>query len=159
MGGGFNSHAMPKTPKTPADPEVKVPPPPVVMAVLILLLCVVAATVKYTFYPDPPAAWSQLHAQPGLPLAEVNRILAESGAVIGAIKAVEGGSAESWLAQHRTGSWQIIVHFKQTPAGLVYASEEIRCDITHFPGFTRTWGYPEGAAGVVAGPAAVVRGK
>ncbi|OYW74400.1 MAG: hypothetical protein B7Z37_18045 [Verrucomicrobia bacterium 12-59-8] len=145
---------MPKLPKIPADSDEKIPPtPPAVMAVLIVvLLCLMGATFKYTFYPNPPPAWSKIHDTPAMPMADVNKILSESGAVIDTIKAVPGGSVETWQKSHRTGTWQIIVNLKQTPAGAVYASEQVRCDISNFPSFTRTWEYPEPAPGSSLAP-------
>ena len=135
---------MSQPPKTPADSDEKLPPtPPAVMAVLVLILLgLMAATFKYTFYPVLPAAWSKIHETPAMPMADVNKILSDSGGIIDSIKAVPGGSIETWKKPHRTGTWQITVNLKNSPAGVVYASEQVRCDITHFPSFTRTWDYP-----------------
>lgn len=135
---------MPKPPQIPADSDEKLPPtPPAVMAVLILILLgLMAATFKYTFYPVMPAAWSKIHETPAMPMADVNKTLSDAGAIIDFIKAVPGGSVETWKKPHRTGTWQITVNLKNTPAGVVYASEQVRCDITHFPSFTRIWDYP-----------------
>ena len=80
-------------------------------------------------------------------MAEVNRILSESGAIIDSVKAKPDGSVETWNLKHRTGSWKIIVNLKKTPEGVVYDSETVTCDISHLPSFTRTWEYPVGGVG------------
>ena len=135
---------MPKPTQTAADTDKLPPTSPKVMSVLIvLLLILVFATGKATFYPKPPVLWSSIHEKPNLPIDDVNRILLESHALLGSVKTEEGGASETWQLNHRTGTWSLQVNFKKTPEGLVYDSEQVRCDISNFPSFTRTWDYPE----------------
>lgn len=138
-----------KTAKTAAasDKDEKLPPtPPGVMAVLIVILIgLMFATYRACFYPSPPAAWQTIHEKPDLPMTQVNEILSKSGATIDSIKPQPDGTLETWQLKHRTGTWTIEVRLKKTPAGVVYSSEQVRCYITNFPSFTRTWDYPAAA--------------
>ena len=136
---------MSQLPKTPTDPDEKVPPtPPAVMAILILVLIgLMIATGRAALYPPMPPTWKTIHETPAMPMAEVNRILSESGAIIDSVKAKPDGSIETWNLKHRTGTWKITVDLKKTPEGVVYSSETVRCDISNLPSFTRTWEYPE----------------
>lgn len=133
---------------TASDKDEKLPPtPPAVMAVLIIILIgLMFATYQAYFYPSLPATWKAIHEKPDLPMTQVNDILSKSGATIDSIKPLPEGTLETWQLKHRTGTWTIEVRLKKTPAGVVYGSEQVRCYITNFPSFTRTWDYPATAA-------------
>jgi hypothetical protein len=117
---------------------------PVVLAVLILVLIgLVCATVKMTFYPSQPAALDRLHDPKGLSVADANELLSKSGAILDSVKAGVDTTTETWTYKHRTGSWGILVHFSKTAAGDVIDHVQMRCDVSNFPSFTRTWDYPK----------------
>lgn len=140
---------------TASDSEDKLPPtPPGVMAVLIVILIgLMFATYRAYFHPSPPATWKTIHEKPDLPMTQVNEILSKSGATIDSIKPFPDGTLETWQLKHRTGTWTMEVKLKKTPSGLVYASEQVRCYITNFPSFTRSWDYPATSTTSAATPA------
>jgi hypothetical protein len=138
-----------------ADPDSLPPTSPKTMAVLILILiCLIIATAKAAFAPGQPAAWSRLHAPAAISVADANKLLSDSGAVIENIKPSADITTETWNMQHRTGRWTILVRFAKTPKGDVIQSVQIRCEISHLPSFTRTWDYPEPTASAQPTPAA-----
>ena len=114
------------------------------MAVLItILLILMGLTAQKSLYPTPPKAWERVHSAPALPMADVNKMLSDSGAIIESVKALPDGTVENWQLRHRTGQWKLTVNLKKTPAGVMYRSSTITCEISHLPSFTRTWEYPE----------------
>ena len=128
-----------------ADPDSLPPTSPKTMAVLILILiCLMAATFKAAFYPSPPSSWKSLQDPHAQSVADTNTLLSKSGAVIESIKPAADITTETWGMKHRTGTWTILVCFKKTPKGDAVQSIHIRCEISHFPAFTRTWDYPPG---------------
>ncbi len=106
---------------------------------VVLLLGLVAVTVKMAVYPAPPKGWMSLHEKADLPMEEVNRVLTESGARIAPVKMMESGSVETWELPNRVGMWTMVVTLKKTPAGMVYAGDEVRYEIERVPSLTRRW--------------------
>ncbi|MDI1313269.1 hypothetical protein [Prosthecobacter sp.] len=133
-----------------ADPDSLPPTSAKTMALLVLLLIgLIIATAKASLYPSQPATWEQLHNPRANSLADTNRILTESGAIIEAFKASQATSTETWNMKHRTGTWTILVRYTKSPAGDAVQSIQIRREISHLPSFTRTWDYPEPSASAV----------
>ncbi len=127
-----------------ADPDSLPPTSPKTMAVLILILIgLIIATAKASLYPSQPASWERLHTPHANSLADTNRILTESGAIIEAFKASQSTTTETWNMKHRTGNWTILVRYSKSPAGDAVQSIQIRREISHLPSFTTTWDYPE----------------
>lgn len=132
--------------KKTADPDSLPPTSPKTMAVLIvILLGLMAATFKVALYPSPPAAWARLHEPATLSVADANKLLSDSGAVIESIKSADSITTETWNMRHRTGQWTILVCFSKTPKGDVIQSVHIRNEISRLPTFTRTWDFPPGS--------------
>ncbi len=114
------------------------------MTILVLvLLGLMALTAKLSLYPTMPAEWVKVFNTPQMPMAEVNKQLAESHAVMDSVKAGVDDTVETWSLKHRTGSWSAKVTLVKSDKGVVFGNAEVRCDVTNLPSFARTWVFPE----------------
>ncbi|WP_395753834.1 hypothetical protein [Prosthecobacter sp.] len=128
-----------------AKNDDKLPPTPAwVMTILILVLLGLAAvTTKLALYPSMPAEWKKIFNTPQMPMADVNKQLAESHAVMESVKAALDDTVETWTLKHKTGAWSAKVTLVKSDKGLVYGHAEVSCDVTNLPSFKRTWVFPE----------------
>jgi hypothetical protein len=102
-------------------------------AVLVAALCV----AKMLLFPEYPSSWNRIRDTPGIAVAEVERILLESGAAPDMSAGSGGTHSDGWSLPQPFGTWSVWVYVQNDGARLIGAEAGYYSSLFPWMGRTR----------------------